>query len=49
MVNDTSLLDNDFIVPIVYLVLRFKTSMIPYLSTPFFDIRFIGLKVSNIV
>ena len=46
MVNDTSLSNSDFIVLVVYLVLRLKTPRMSYMSTPFFDTRLIGLKVS---
>ena len=49
MVNDTSSLDNNFIVLVVYLVLRLKIPRMPCLSTPFFDIELIGLEVSDLV
>ena len=48
MVNDISLSDNDFIIPVVYLVLRLETPMIFYMSTSFFDIRLIGLEVLDL-
>ena len=48
MINDTSSLDNDFVVPIVYLVFRLKTLRIPCMSTLLFNTRLIGLEVSNL-
>ena len=48
MVNDTSLSDNNSIVPIMYLVLRLKILRLSCMSIPLFDTGFIGLKVSNL-
>ena len=48
MVNDTSLSDIDFVILVVYLVLRLETSRMSCMSTPLFDIRFIGLEVSDL-
>ena len=49
MVDDTSLLDSDSIIPIVYLALIFETQMISCMSTPLFDTKLIGLEVLNLV
>ena len=49
MVDDTSLSDNDSVILVVYLILRLETPRMSYMSTPFFDIRLIGLKVSDLV
>ena len=49
MVDDALLLDNDSVVPIVYLVLRFETPRMFYMSTPLFDTRLIGLEIPNLV
>ena len=46
MVDDTSLLDNNFIVPIMYMVLRLETPRMSYMSTSLFNIELICLKVS---
>ena len=46
IVDDTSLLNSDFVVSIVCLVLRLKIPRMSYMSTLFFDIRFMGMKVS---
>ena len=48
MVNDTSLSNNDFIVLVVYLVLRLETSRMSCMSTPLFDTRLIGMKVPDL-
>ena len=48
MINDILLSDSDSVVSIVYLVLKLKTSMMPYMSTPLFDIGLIGLEVSDL-
>ena len=45
-IDDTSLLDNDSIVQVVYLILKLDTPRMPYMSTPLFDTELIGLKVS---
>ena len=45
IVDDTSLSNNDSVVPVVYLVLRLKTPSMSYLSTPLFDIGLIDLEV----
>ena len=49
MVDDTLLLNSDFIVPMVYLVLRLETPRMSSMSTPLFDTRLIGLEVPNLV
>ena len=48
MVDDTLLLDNDSIVPMVYLVLRLEIPKMSCMSTPLFDTRLIGLEVLNL-
>ena len=48
MVNYTSLSDNDFVVSVVYLVLRLETPRMSYLNTPFFDTGLIDLKLSEL-
>ena len=48
MIDDTSLLDNDSIVPVVYLVLRLETPRMSCMSTPLFDTGLIGLKISDL-
>ena len=48
MVNDTLLLDSNFIIPMVYLVLRLKTLRMYYINTSLFDTRFIGLEVLDL-
>ena len=45
MINDISLLDNNFIVIVVCLVLKLETLRIPYMNTSLFDIRLISLKI----
>ena len=47
MINDTSSSDNNFVVSIVYLVLRLKTLRMPCLSTTFFNTGVIGLEVPD--
>ena len=47
MVDNTLLLDSNFIVLVVYLALRPETLRMPYMSTPLFDTRLVGLKVIN--
>ena len=49
MVDDVILPDNDFVVLVMYLVLRLKTPRISYMSTPLFDTGFIGLEVPDLV
>lgn len=49
MVNDTLSPDNDFVVSIVFLVLRLQTLRIPCSNTPFFDTALICLEVSDLV
>ena len=45
MVNDTSLSNSDFVIPMVYLVLRLETPRMSCMSAPLFDTRLIGLAV----
>ena len=49
MVDDTSLLDSNSVVLVVYLVFRLEIPMISYMNTPLFDTRLIGLDVSDLV
>ena len=49
MIDDTSLLDSNPIILIVYLVFRLETLRMSRMSTPLFDIRLIGLKVLDVV
>ena len=48
MVNDFLLLDSDFVVLVVYMVLRLETSRMSCMSTPLFDTKLIGLEVPNL-
>ena len=48
MVGDALLSDNNFVILVVYLVLRLETPRISCISTPLFDIRLIGLEVPNL-
>ena len=48
MINDTSLLDSDSVVLVMYLVLRLETPMMPCMSTLLFDTKLIGLEVPNL-
>ena len=48
MVNDTSLSNNDYVIPMVYLVFRLETPTISYMSTPLFDIKLIELDVPDL-
>ena len=48
IIDNISLLDIDFIISVVYLVLKLKTQRISFMSTLLFDTRLIGLKVSYI-
>ena len=49
MVDDALLSDSDSVVLVVYLVFRLETPKISCMSAPFFDTRFIGLNVPNLV
>ena len=49
MVDNSSLSNSDFIILVVYLVLRLEIPRMSYMSTPFFDTILIGLEVSNLV
>ena len=49
MVDDALLLDNDFVVLVVYLVFRLETSRMSCMSAPLLDTRLIGLDVLDIV
>ena len=49
MVDDALLLDNDFVVPVVYLVLRLETPRMSCITTPLFDTKLIGLNVPDLV
>ena len=49
IVDDTSLSDNNFIVSMLNLVVRFETPKMSYMSTPLFDIELIGLEIPNLV
>ena len=48
MVDDTSLLNSDSTIPMVYLVLRLDTLRMSYMSTQLFDTRLIDLKVLDL-
>ena len=48
MVDDTSLLDNDSIILVIYLVLRLEIPKMSYMSTPLFDTELIDLEVPNL-
>ena len=48
MVDDALLLDSDYVVLVVYLVLRLETLRMSYMSTSFFDIGLIGLDVPDL-
>ena len=48
MVDDALLLNNDSVVPMVYLVLRLETPRMSCMSAPLFDTRLIGLDVSDL-
>ena len=45
MVDNALLLDNNFVVLVVYLVLRLETPRMSCMSAPLFDTRLIGLAV----
>ena len=49
MVDDALLSDNDFVVLVVYPVLRLKTQRMSYMSAPFFDTKLIGLDVLDLL
>ena len=49
MVNNVLLSNNDFVVPIVYMVIKLETPRMSSMSTPLFDTRLIGLEVPNLV
>ena len=49
MIDDALLSHNDSVVLVVYLVLRLETPRISCMSAPLFDIRLIGLDVSDLV
>ena len=49
MVDDALLSRNDFVVPMVYLVLRLETPRMSYMSAPLFDTRLIGLDDPDLV
>ena len=49
MVDDVLLSNNDSIVLVVYQILTLETPRMSYMSTPLFNTRLIGLKVSNLV
>ena len=48
MVDDASLSDDDFVVRVVYQVLRLETPSMSCISTPLFNIRLIGLEVLDL-
>ena len=48
MVDDASLLDRDFVILVVYLVLRLKTPRIYCMSIPLFDTKLISLEVLDL-
>ena len=49
MVDDALLLYSDFVVLVVYLVLRLETPRMSCMSTQLFDTRLIGLAVPYLV
>ena len=49
MVDDALLSDSDSVVLVVYLVLRFETPRMSYISAPLFDTRLIGLAIPDLV
>ena len=49
MIDDALLSDSDFIVLVVYLVLRLETPRMSCMSAPLFDTRLIGLVVPDLV
>ena len=48
MVKDTLLSGSNFIILVVYLVLRLETLRMSYMSTPLFNIRLIDLEVLDL-
>ena len=48
MVDDVLLSNNNFVILVVYLILRLETPRMSYMSTPPFDTGFIDMKVSNL-
>ena len=48
IVDDALFSYNDFIVLVMYLVLRLETLRMSCMSTPLFDTRLIGIEVSNL-
>ena len=48
MVDDISLSNSDFVIPVVYLVLRLETPRIFCMSTQLFDTRLIGFEVPDL-
>ena len=48
MVDDVLFSNSDFVVIVVYLVLRLETPRMSYMSTSLFDTRFISLNVLDI-
>ena len=48
MVDDVLLSNSDFVVPVVYLVLRLEIPKMSYMSSPLFDTGFIVLEVPNL-
>ena len=48
MINNTASLNNGSLILVMHLVLRLEIPMIPYMRTPLFDIRIIGMEVSNL-
>ena len=49
IVDDVLLSNSDFVVIVVYLVLKHDTPRISCMSTSLFDIRLIGFEVSDLV
>ena len=49
MVDDALLSNNDFLVLVVYLVLRLETPRMSCMSAPLFDTKLIGLAVPDLV
>ena len=48
MVDDVLLSDSDFIILMVYMVIRFEIPRMSYMNTRFFDARLIGLEVPDL-
>ena len=49
MVDNALLSNSNFVVPVLYLILRLETLRMSYISTLLFDTTLIGLEVSNLV